>query len=837
MSRSRKRFVGIDLGTSNSAIASYQDGDIRVWKDPQQQDVTASVIWLGKRRNKKVGNPAYHSAQTSPEYAAQNFKRFMGSDTKLLLKGLEQEWTPEQCSAEILRELYSYIPPEVQKQCAGVVVTVPAAFDQSQKNATLEAAESASISKITLLQEPVAAVMAATRNRTEPGFLAVYDIGGGTLDVAVAEWAKKGITLHAHGGVAMLGGRDIDRSICKKIVEPWLESEFDLPEGWKEDNAWNGTRLLGAYAAEQAKIRLSRVETTTISMEEQQLRAIDANGSELYLDIPIGRDEINNAIDSTGMVDRSVEKVREVLHEAGVEASSIQEIIFIGGPTHYEPLRRRICEALGIQGSTETDPMTAVAVGAAIFAESVDWETGSRSQTTRKRERGQAGSVRYDLNYDKRVTTDEIKIRVSPAAGCTGATLELVSEQTGWTTGETDISAKTSVSLRVSEMGLNTYKAVVKKNAQRTENPSAIKVTRSLSSVSAVPLTNSIGIGVLAGKERSGRTKMLWLARRGDELPVKRSVDLFTVQSLESGEERSINFKIYTGEHDKPGDNQAHGVLRIMGTDIDEGKLEAGSRLECRYEIQEGGDLTLDVSVPDIRQVFRKDSRNYYAHKEGAMDYRNAAGYIKQEAKALSKEVVEAQNYIDDKRLRRARVLLDEVDELSHRETDPETVKENHDRAGEAKNLLALTRKQHRSTLLQLEVEKVRALWNDKAAVWAENGAKDRVAKLFDAATSSAAIGDDECEDRLDDIRNEIRETLWKQDWYVVRVYKSVRGTLKSADGAEAASLIQKGDSLERLGDTKRLRNVVIEMISLAHGGQGDARWLLEDINVRASRA
>lgn len=830
---SRKRFVGIDLGTSNSAIASYQDGNIRVWKDPQQQDVTASVIWIGKRGNKKIGNPAYSSAQTSPEYGLRNFKRFIGSDTKLPVKAFGQEWTPEQCSAEILRELYSYIPPEVQSQCGGVVVTVPAAFDQSQKNATLAAAESAGIGQVTLLQEPVAAVMAATRNRTKPAFLAIYDIGGGTLDVAIAEWTRKGITLHAHGGIAMLGGRDIDRAIRKKKIEPWLESKFDMPENWKHEDAWEGTLRLCDYAAEQAKIRLSSLETTTISIEEDQLLAQDAGGTEIYLDIPIGRDEINMAIED--MVDRSIEAVREALQEGGFESKSVEELIFIGGPTHYEPLRRKVCDALGIQGSTETDPMTAVAVGAAIFAENVNWETGSRSQTKRQREHGKAGEVRYDLNYDKRVTTEEIKVRVLPTAKCKGATLELVSEQTGWTTGETDISTKTSIPVRVSQMGENTYEAIVKKGGQRSVTPSAVRVTRSLSSVSAVPLTKSIGIGVIAGKGRRGRTKMRWLARRGDELPVKGSVDLFATQALESGEERSINLKVYTGEHDKPEDNQAHGVLRIMGTDLNEGKLNVGSRLECHYSIREGGQLTLTVKAPDIRQEFRSD-HNYYAHQEGAMDYRSAAGSIREDAEQLSREVEEAQNFVDDKRLRRAQVLLDEIDGLSRRETDPEIVKDHHDRAEEAKNLLAVTRKQHRSTLLQLEVEKVRAHWNDEVVAWAEDRTKERVAKLFDAATKGATVGDDDCEDRLEDIRTEIWDTLWKEDWYVVELYKSLRSILTTRQtSAEVAVLIEKGDSLNRLGDTELLRTVVGEMISLVHGEQGDPRWLLEDINVRAA--
>ena len=828
---SKKRFIGIDLGTSNSAIASYQDGEIRVWKDPQQQDVTASTIWIGRRGNKKVGNPAYHSAQASPEYGISHFKRFIGSDTKLSVRGLGDEWTPQQCSAEILRELYSYIPSELQAECAGIVVTVPAAFGQSEKNATLDAAESAGIGQVTLLQEPVAAVMAATRSRTKPGYVVVYDLGGGTLDVAVAEWTNKGIALHSHGGVKMLGGRDIDRIIRKTIIDPWLESEFDVPSGWKDNDAWKGTRRLCDYAAEQAKIRLSREERTTISMEERELGARDDEGTAMYLDIPISRQQLDEAIDE--LVERSISTVRDALDEGGFDTESMDELVFIGGPTHYEPLRRKVSDALGIPGTTETDPMTAVAVGAAIFAEGVDWSTGSRAQAETQRQRAEVGDVRYDLSYDKRVTTEEAKVRISPVSGCDRATVEAISEQTGWTTGEVGIDARKTITLRVTQLGENTYETVVKRGGQRTKTASAIRINRSLSGVAAVPLTESIGIGVLAGTGRSGRTKMLWLARRGTELPVQDSVDLVANEALETGEERSINMKVYTGEHDKPEENQAHGVLRIKGTDLDEGRIDAGTKLNVRYQILEGGQLKLTVVAADLRQEFRSD-RNYYIHEEGAMDYRKAAGSIKDEAEELRQEVEETRDRVEDERLGRALSLLDEVEGLGYNETDPETVKEHHDRAGEARNLLALTRKQHRAVLLQVEVEKERHRWNE-AAVWASDGTKDRVAKLFDAATKAGQIGDEECEDRLDDIRRETWETLWKEDWFVVQFFKQWRRiVMQERTGAEAASLIEKGDWLAERGDTGRLREVALQLASLVHGARGEARWLLEDINIRA---
>lgn len=459
-------FVGIDLGTSNSAIATYKDGEIRVRRDPEQGqgDVTTSAMWIGPSgNNRKFGDQALGEALRHPDYMISHFKRHIGSNTKLPVKGLGEEWTPEQCSAEILRRLFSYIPPEEQAECAGCVVTVPAAFDQAQKKATLDAAKSAGVGVVKLLQEPVAAIMAASLSRAEYGHIVVYDLGGGTFDVAVAEWSRHGVSLHAHGGVKMLGGRDTDRAISERIIAPWLEDQFDMPNDWrggfKEGGAWAQARRLCDYAAEAAKIRLSIVDETSIDMNESAFNT-KIGGHPLHLHVPIKRGQLDELMGA--MIEKSVAAVREVLAEGGFEPEAMDELVFIGGPTHYEPLRRKVSEALGIPAATGTNPMTAVALGAAVFAESVDWTTGDRAPRRTETEHCGLGDVRYDLRYDGRVTEDEATVRVTPISGCDGATLEIIAKSTGWSAGEVGIGDKATIRLRVENMGENKYKAVIR---------------------------------------------------------------------------------------------------------------------------------------------------------------------------------------------------------------------------------------------------------------------------------------------------------------------------------------------------------------------------------------
>ena len=225
-----KHCVGIDLGTTNSAIASYDGVSVRLYKSPEQADVTPSAIFLDRRGNRYVGKRAYDNAARSPDNAATLFKRLMGTSTPIRLAAVDVVMTPEACSAEVLGFLYGYLPEEIRNDPdTGTVITVPAAFNQMQKDATLSAAGTAGLGKVALMQEPVAAVMSVMRQRKGDGMFLVYDLGGGTLDIAIAESLGGRVGLLAHGGIAMCGGRDFDRLLLDSVVKPWLIDKFDLP--------------------------------------------------------------------------------------------------------------------------------------------------------------------------------------------------------------------------------------------------------------------------------------------------------------------------------------------------------------------------------------------------------------------------------------------------------------------------------------------------------------------------------------------------------------------------------------------------------------------------------
>ena len=167
-----------------------------------------SALYFDRRGNKFVGKRAYDAAPHSPENATLLFKRLMGTSTPIDIKALDRSLSPEECSSEVLKVLFGYLPEEIRNsEDIGTVITVPAAFNQMQKDATMQAAQMAGLGAVTLMQEPVAAVMSVMRHTKQDGLFLIYDLGGGTLDIAIAESINGRVNLLSHGGIAMCGGR------------------------------------------------------------------------------------------------------------------------------------------------------------------------------------------------------------------------------------------------------------------------------------------------------------------------------------------------------------------------------------------------------------------------------------------------------------------------------------------------------------------------------------------------------------------------------------------------------------------------------------------------------
>ena len=579
-----KTFIGIDLGTTNSAICSYDGSETRIWKSPEQNDVTPSVIYIDRRGNKYVGQRAYDSAPHSPDNAAMLFKRLMGTSTPIQLSAIGLTKSPEECSAEVLKVLFGYLPEEIRNDSnTGTVITVPAAFNQMQKDATMQAASMAGIGKVAIMQEPVAAVMSVMRARNADGMFLIYDLGGGTLDIAIAESLNGRVNLLAHGGIAMCGGRDFDRVLVDNLVRPWLIEKFDLPEDFSVNPAFKSLTRLAIWATERAKIELSAREEAIISLSETEARIKDLGGNEIYLDIPLQRDIYDRLI--AERVTQSIDAARETLSKAGLTPHDLERIVFVGGPTNYKPLRDKVAFELGIPGSTDVNPMTAVAEGASLFAESIDWSSQSRSRKNIRGQISSGGGLALSFNYIARTPDVKAKIAVQLAGqAASGSEFQIDSVDTGWTSGRLPLKHGVTIDVTLTKTGDNTFKVFV---FDSVGGPIALEqdkivITRTAATVDAIPASHSVGIEVL--EKLGGRPVLDYLIRSGDSLPKKGKKVFKAAESLKAGASGSLNLKLWEGEIEEPiTDNRPIGVLKISGSDFDDGVIPAGADLECEY--------------------------------------------------------------------------------------------------------------------------------------------------------------------------------------------------------------------------------------------------------------
>ena len=764
-------YIGIDLGTTNSAICSYDGDQTRIWKSPEQNDVTPSVIFITRRGAKYVGKRAYDSQPHSPDNAARIFKRLMGTGTPISLPAVDITMTPVECSAEILRVLFGYLPEELRKDPdVGTVITVPAAFNQMKKNATMQAAELAGIGRVALMQEPVAAVMSVMKTCNTDGIFVVYDLGGGTLDIALAESLGGRINLLEHGGIEMCGGSDFDRLLVNNVIKPWLFENFDLPEDLSINPKYKSLLRLAEWAAERAKIELSAREEAIISLSEMDTRVRDQSNQEIYVDIAIARSELDGLIEEK--VSETIDAARDTLAKAGLSPPDVERVVFIGGPANYKPLRDRVSFELGIPASAEVNPMTAVAEGAALFAEAIDWHSENRSRKSNRGRLVSTGALDLTFNYTARTPDTRAKIIVQVDGNLMpGAEFQVDSLDTGWTSGRLPLKDGAGVDISLGKSGENAFKVFVfdAAGSPLKLEQNKIAINRTAATVDAIPASHSIGVEVL--QKLGGSPTIEWLVRAGDQLPKKGSRIFKAGESLKAGSTGSLNFKLWEGESDEPSDNRNIGVLKIKGNDFDDGVIPAGGDLQCDYEMLDSGNIVLEVSVPSIGGMFGS-GRNFYSRQEGQIDFSTESARVSDEGDQTLKRLEEIEDIVDDPRLERARRKLAASSQLDPDQPDVERAQEASEGVFEARRLLAQVRKDNRKEIRQMELKSAREFFNEHIRQLARPSEERAFDNLVRTAQRSIERYDKDFESHLKELKGRNFEILWRQDWFVIQMFK-----------------------------------------------------------------
>lgn len=370
-----EHIVGIDLGTTNSLIAYVDDAGPQVIADSETgQKTLPSIVSFLPNDRVVVGREAGELARTQPLSTIRSVKRFMGlgmehvspddrqryrfvddhQDASSLVRFAihDRQVTPPEVSAVILRTLRDRAEAALQAEVRKVVITVPAYFNDSQRQATKDAGKLAGLEVIRLLNEPTAAALAYGLNTKEEGLIAVYDFGGGTFDVSILRLHTGIFEVLSTNGNTRLGGDDIDQSIAERFLLTDLDEELrgDL-------QVLNGA----LRAAEKAKQVLSGQDETILNL------AVPSSG--VQLSRRLSRHEMEAAVDE--IVARTLEPCRQALKDAGLETRDIEEVVLVGGSTRMPLVRQRVGEFFGRTPLTDIDPDEVVALGAGVQADTL----------------------------------------------------------------------------------------------------------------------------------------------------------------------------------------------------------------------------------------------------------------------------------------------------------------------------------------------------------------------------------------------------------------------------------------------------------------------------------
>ncbi|MDR6551285.1 molecular chaperone DnaK [Paenibacillus qinlingensis] len=348
------KVIGIDLGTTNSCVAVMEGGEAVVIPNPEGNRTTPSVVGFKKDGERVVGETAKRQAITNPDKTISSIKRHIGTNHKENIDG--KDYTPQEISAIILQKLKADAEAYLGQTVTQAVITVPAYFNDSQRQATKDAGKIAGLEVLRIVNEPTAAALAYGLEKTEDQTILVYDLGGGTFDVSILELGDGFFEVKATSGDNKLGGDDFDQ-----VVMDYLVAEFKKEQGIDLSKDKAAVQRL-KDAAEKAKKELSGVLTTTVSLPFITV----ADGVPQHLELNLTRAKFEEL--SAALVERTLGPTRQALQDSGLSTSQIDKVVLVGGSTRIPAVVEAIKKLIGKEPHKGVNPDEVVALGAAVQA-------------------------------------------------------------------------------------------------------------------------------------------------------------------------------------------------------------------------------------------------------------------------------------------------------------------------------------------------------------------------------------------------------------------------------------------------------------------------------------
>lgn len=632
---------GIDLGTTNSGIAVLEDTEAEVIRNNENSEIMPSVVHIDKGGNLIVGRGAYERLEVDPGNTIGEFKLRMGSDHTYRFDRDGRVMTPEALSAEVLKSLRSDVQQRKGEDLRAAVISVPAAFELPQCDATRRAAELAGLAFSPLVQEPVAAAMAyGFQKEGEKAFWLVYDLGGGTFDAAVIQVRDGLIQVVNHEGDNNLGGKLIDWAIVEELLVPAVKVQHSLEDFRRGNPKWQASFAKLKWYAEKAKIQVSRADHAEVQIESLLK---DDSGASIAFEFTLKRSDVERLMEP--FVARTIDISRKVLTDKALAPENVERVILVGGPTLTPYLRERLkdkTDGLGIDLDFSVDPLTVVAQGAAIFA-------GTQQMKESLRPTPQVGEYRVELEY-KAVgpDTDPLvggKVIAPNGEDLLGHTIEFVNESfsVGWRSGKVPLNAKGSFTteLRAEKGKRNIFRIYLFDGSGTTLPVAPDQFTYTVGlAITDPPLIHSVGVAL-------ANNQVQRFFKKGSPLPVRGKDVLHTT------EPRAIRIPVVEGESPKANRNKLIGHIEIPPERISR-DVPAGSEVEVKIEIDKDRIVHSEAFVP-ILDVLEKSVLKLVSARPERQDIRQD---LDREKERLARVRPEARTVSDT----RAAPILGEIE-------------------------------------------------------------------------------------------------------------------------------------------------------------------------------
>jgi molecular chaperone DnaK len=803
---------GIDLGTTNSAIAVFEDGHPRVIRNSQHDEITPSAVMVDRNGRVLVRKTAYNQAVARSDRVAREFKRAMGTDQRYALGN--QTMSPEELSSEVIKSLRMNVQENLHEEVRAAVITVPAWFTLAADHATMQAAELAGIEFVRTLQEPIAAGLAyGYQNTDASGYWLVYDFGGGTFDAALMTIREGFLQVVDHAGDEYLGGSDFDNTLVDFVVEE-LRKDYTIEGIVRGSGVRQQLYAKLKYVCEESKILLSRQEAAEVEING----VADDAGIPIDSYITVSRSVFERLI--APLVDRSISLCRNLLARQNLPMTAVQRVVMVGGPTYSPYVRRRIHDELGVDIEGRIDPMTVVAQGAAIFAGAVRPERSSPRKTEPN-----AAAYSIDLKYPP--VSDEADVLIGGRIdGPQGPALavQIDREDGGWTSGRVPVTSgvfRTRLNLRERRPNTFTIRLFDPEGSRLAASPDQLTITQGLTA-GAPPLARSLGVVVAKGNEQE--TQILF--PHGTPLPGTASKSFHTTEPMGAGHPATLKIHIVEGEYLRPERNEHVGYV-----DVDLSRcprtVPAGEEVEVTLNIDTSRNIAAHAFVPFVDQTFSStiEARNIHVPEIGDLD----------------------------RLLQAERQRLAEIEDIAPTREAEELANETERALAEARSgdSAAVMRAKRRLAELQEEIDRVGAVaelpllrkrWNTelseaKAALtdYGQPGDRQMLLMMEHEGVESADKGDvPKLRERLEALQKLRWQTVFAQPGWWIGLYQYlVEHQREASDQPTTRVLVQEGRRALDRQDIDALKQACRRLWELMPNSDPGSKYGLPDVRIR----